>query len=218
MKAQNLTDVSITRQEYFSTLVYSTDIGDENQNVNEELLRLIYAEKDRDMEGLERSNFRSLGSWHSHNHLHRNPGFAPVVSLVQILSQHIAVNLGYAPTHELVIGTMWAIINPPGCYNRAHIHPESLWSGVYYVQAPENSGDIEFTDPRTQHLVHQAKFKLNQRRPRECWTKVTYTPKAGKMLLFPAWLYHAVNPNLSREEGVDGDRVIISFNLLQRRR
>jgi uncharacterized protein (TIGR02466 family) len=29
---------------------------------------------------------------------------------------------------------MWANINPPGGYNRAHTHPNSLWSGVYYVK------------------------------------------------------------------------------------
>ena len=42
------------------------------------------------------------------------------------------------------------------------------------------------------------------------WTyqKVTYEPTPGRLLLFPAWLPHGVEPNLS-----DADRVVISFNI-----
>ena len=43
-------------------------------------------------------------------------------------------------------------------------------------------------------------------------------PTAGKLLIFPAWLYHAVHPNLSAEPAPASDRVIISFNLSHRRR
>ena len=53
---------------------------------------------------------------------------------------------------------MWSIINVPGSFNRSHIHPDCLWSGVYYVQAPEGAGQIEFTEPRTQNMVRTAKL------------------------------------------------------------
>ena len=43
---------------------------------------------------------------------------------------------------------MWANINPPGGMNRAHQHPNSLWSGVYYIKAPKNSGHLKIDDPR----------------------------------------------------------------------
>ena len=35
---------------------------------------------------------------------------------------------------NLFLGNMWANVNPPGGYNRAHIHPNCTWSGVYYVK------------------------------------------------------------------------------------
>ena len=49
--------------------------------------------------------------------------------------------------------------------------------------------------------------------------KVSFSPVAGRMLLFPSWLYHSVEPN--RATPVDGceqggDRVILSFNLSQK--
>jgi len=50
---------------------------------------------------------------------------------------------------EPVLGNMWANINPPGGMNRAHQHPNSLWSGVYYVKAPQNSGQLKIEDPRS---------------------------------------------------------------------
>ena len=99
----------------------------------------------------------------------------------------------------------------------SHIHPDCLWSGVYYVKTPANCGVIEFTDPRTPNLMRKGVFDPKKKRLRECWSSVKYNPVAGKMLVFPAWLYHAVMPNMSTADGTDVDRVIISFNLSQRR-
>ncbi|HEX9583560.1 MAG TPA: hypothetical protein VGB36_03550 [Gammaproteobacteria bacterium] len=36
--------------------------------------------------------------------------------------------------------------------------------------------------------------------------------------MFPAWVGHAVQPNLASETGPKGDRISVSFNLYQRRR
>ena len=55
---------------------------------------------------------------------------------------------------------MWANINPPGGYNRPHIHPNSHFSGVYYIKATKDSGDIVFNDPRsTSHMAMPARKK-----------------------------------------------------------
>jgi len=209
---------NISRQDYFPTMVFSALAGTDAAQINAHLLDVIYAARKADAKGIERSNFSALGSWHSHNFLHRDVGFAPIVDLVTRLSRHMADDLGYAASHELRIGTMWAIINPPGAFNRAHIHPDCLWSGVYYVQAPEQCGQIEFIDPRTEHLMRATAFEPGAKRPKRCWTKVNVRPVAGKLLIFPAWLYHAVHPNLSTDPTPSSDRVIISFNLSQRRR
>lgn len=42
-----------------------------------------------------------------------------------------------------------------------------------------------------------------------------YEPVAGRLILFPAWLGHEVQPNLSKLKGKAGDRISISFNYLQ---
>ena len=54
---------------------------------------------------------------------------------------------------------MWSNINPPGGMNRAHQHPNSLWSGVYYIKAPKNSGHLKIDDPRSSAAMVRPKQK-----------------------------------------------------------
>ena len=36
-------------------------------------------------------------------------------------------------TQKSVLGNMWANVNYPGGYNRPHLHPNALFSGVYWI-------------------------------------------------------------------------------------
>jgi len=204
------------RTNYFPTMVFQIEV--ENQEVlNAGLKKSIYEERERDNVGINRSNIPGLGGWHSHNNLHKMPEYADLVGHINKATRKISKDLGYASDQRMSIGTMWSIINPPGAANRTHVHPGCLWSGAYYVQSPENSGQFEMTDPRVQVLMNQASFLPKTKRKRDCWTKVKFTPSQGKMLIFPAWLYHGVDPNLSTLTGADGDRIVIAFNLNQQK-
>lgn len=206
----------LRRDDYFPTLLYSIKLHDA-ESMNKEILKAIYEERDRDSKGIERSNFRSLGGWHSHNNLHKEAKFKRLTDRAHKMLGGIHENLGYDTNTRLQVTTMWSIINPPGSSNRAHIHPGALWSGVYYVQAPEEAGQIDFTDPRTQQIMSSPQYIPNKRRKTECWSKVRVKPVAGKMLFFPSWLYHAVAPNLAQGDGPESERIIISFNINQKR-
>ena len=215
--AARLSENALKVQPYFPTLIFSLEVPD-SELLNADLIEAIYAERERDEAGVPKSNFPELGSWHSHVNMHRDVIFAELVQCVDAASDLMCRELGYHRSYRLSIGTMWSIINPPGGVNRAHIHPGCIWSGVYYVQAPANSGRIEFIDPRTQNLMNPVRYIPDTRRPRICWTKVRYKPVAGRMLIFPSWLYHSVAPNRSRAEGKAADRIIVSFNLSQKKR
>jgi len=108
----------------------------------------------------------------------------------------------------------WANINRLGDYHDAHNHPHAYLSGTYYVRVPEpggeigtrkdlRSGCITFYDPRG--AVNMAAIKHDP------YIEAEYTlrPTAGTILLWPAFLYHFVHPNLSAEP-----RVSISFNVV----
>lgn len=202
------------RELYFPTAIYVTELENADA-LNAGLLRTIRAEREADQDGIQRSNVKQLGGWHSQNDLHKKDAYSDITAKIQAAADNVASDCGYDPKKKMKIGTMWSIINVPGSFNRSHIHPDCLWSGVYYVQAPEGAGQIEFTEPRTQNMMRTARHKPGEKRPRHCWTKVRYTPTPGKMIIFPAWLYHSVDPNLSEADGEDAERIIISFNINQ---
>jgi uncharacterized protein (TIGR02466 family) len=202
------------KRSYFPTTIFQIDLPDPRA-LNDKLLENIYAEQERDLKGINRSNFSELGGWHSHNDLHKSPNYSDLVGLINASTARLAEDQGYAKSHVIRIGTMWSIINPPGSSNRAHVHPGCLWSGVYYIQAPEGAGNIEFFEPRTAHLMNQPKYEPKSKRAKENWTKVRFVPTPGRMIIFPSWLYHGVDPNISKEQGRKAHRIIISFNLNQ---
>lgn len=213
IKSENGED-ELRRDDYFPTLVYSTKLHDA-EAMNREILAAIYDERNKDSKGIERSNYRSLGGWHSHNNLHKDAKFSKLTNRIHKVLGGVNSNLGYDQARHLRVSTMWSITNPPLSSNRAHIHPGALWSGVYYVQAPEGSGAIEFTDPRVVTIMNGASYIPNKKRKTECWTKVKVKPVAGKLLFFPSWLYHSVEPNLAEGDGDEAERIIISFNVSQ---
>ena len=96
-------------------------------------------------------------------------------------------------------GGCWANVLRDGGYNRIHNHPGAVWSGCYYVAVgkaapePAHNGWIEFQDPRPGNL-HGGKERIN--------------PEPGKLLIFPGWLNHFVNPFRG-----EGERISIAFNL-----
>ena len=47
--------------------------------------------------------------------------------------------------------------------------------------------------------------------PPQLWGEVHYKPKAGTVVMFPAWLWHEVRPNESNDT-----RISVSFNFIQR--
>ncbi len=214
--AMALDSERFVRHIYFPTMVYQYDVQS-CEPLNDTLLEITYAERETGV-AKNKSNTAELGSWHSATNLHKNSAYNPILNEIDAALSRISAELNYAKDQALKVTSMWSIINPPGNGNRAHVHPNSLWSGVYYVQAPENAGKIEFIDPRTVIIMNQPKYETKRKRPRETWTKVNFKPIPGRMIIFPAWLYHGVDTNMSKEKGRAGDRVIISFNINQVKR
>ncbi|MEM7241710.1 MAG: TIGR02466 family protein [Pseudomonadota bacterium] len=210
--------IEMREYQYFPTQVFSHQLPDDQaKSMNTALTQAIYAEREADLEGTKRSNFKELGGWHSQNNLHKKDQYKPVTDLIAECCVAVSQSNHYKEDRKLTIGTMWSIINPPGSFNRAHIHPGSLWSGVYYVQAPENAGKIEFIDPRAAASMLNPVYSTKPKRPKKTLSRIKFIPTAGRILIFPSWLYHAVEPNLTEAKGDAANRIIISFNLNQTR-
>lgn len=202
------------REAYFPTFVFYRDLPDV-MDFNESLKKNIHAWKRKDKTGIVRSNMAALGSWHSGLDMNLREEYRDFVELIDLTMQQVYENQAYDPAYIPVCDNMWANINPRHGYNRTHTHPNALWSGVYYVQAPEDSGRIYLTDPRVQATMVTAHLSESATDMRDTWKEVFFEPVAGRLLIFPAWLSHEVQPNLSRLKGRAGDRISIAFNYIQ---
>jgi uncharacterized protein (TIGR02466 family) len=191
------------REDWFPTSIWYFDVED-HAALDARLLELVARERERDPEGLgERS---CMLGWHSAEDLHRRPAWAPFVELVRTNVEEVARFLRWdrarvAP--EIV--DCWAIVNPRYAANMLHSHPHAVLSGVYWVQAGQKSGDLYFHDPRTAPALVTP--PLEAYGP-FTWRRAIYRPRPGRMLVFPGWLRHGVEPNLE-----DGERVCLSFNV-----
>jgi uncharacterized protein (TIGR02466 family) len=207
---------ALVREMYFPTPIFYSDIPDAFA-LNEAIRPHIYAWRDHDPAGIVRSNVKRLGSWHSTDDMNRRPEYEALANSILAAGSIVFEQFGYDPAFAVAFDNMWANINPRYGLNRSHIHPNVLWSGVYYVQAPADCGRILFTDPRAQAAILTPRYAPGPRKP-EVWSEVYFEAVAGRLILFPAWLVHEVEPNMAEAEGPAGDRISISFNLVQRSR
>jgi uncharacterized protein (TIGR02466 family) len=137
--------------------------------------------------------------------LHQRPEFAELMSIVNT-GVKSAIDFMEVEHVGFEITGCWANICPNGAINSSHNHPNNFLSGVYYVDIPKGSGEIEFSDPRPQMGAIMPRVK---KRTRFNANKISLAPKPGQLVIFPAWLVHAVGPNQALE-----DRISISFNAM----
>lgn len=191
------------RDDWFPTSVWRFDLANA-EAVNARLQQFIRQERARDERGMHGRS--SMLGWHSADNLHLRPELRDFVELigrnVSEVAEFFRWDLRRAGVAML---NCWAIINGKFAHNAVHNHPGSVLSGVYYVQAPKNCGNLYFRDPRPAAVMLVPDVLEHTR-----WTsnRVNYEPLAGRMMLFPGWLDHGVEPNLSDEE-----RVCLSFNI-----
>ena len=195
------------RELLWPTPIYTKELPN-YKYLNKHLFKHIKAWSKTD-KSMEKTN--AGGGWHSPTNMGDKKEYKPLLKELFIMAQELFKDYGLEP--ECALGNMWANINYPGSYNKTHIHPNSTWSGAYYVQVPKDSGNIWVEDPRAgpQHLMPRRTNNL----PRALWRVVKYPPIAGQCIMFPAWLPHGVESNDTKEKGEKGWRISISFNFIQ---
>ena len=188
----------------FSSPVFHYNL-DNHKELNKELENYILSLKNQNKEGQKKSN---IGGWHSpffdieNNNVAKK--FANIME--KFYKDVIMSDMGWKYENQKVnIEAMWSIINKKGSSNIRHMHPNSYLSAAYYVKAPKNSGNISFFDPKEQKNFSYPPIKKNT----DLSAEIAHVkPEEGNLLLFPAYLYHAVGENFSNE-----DRIVISFNI-----
>ncbi len=187
---------------FFSTPIWASKIPD-YEKINEEMLSYIINLRKNDPDGVSKSNFKG---WHSKDFYTKDEQPKNFIEAIKN-NINIAINdMGWDLNKQSAkIKSLWAIINEKDAWNQKHHHSNSDLSAAYYVSAHEKCGDIVFYDPRPapvhNHPISKSANNLNA-------TVNSIKPEPGMLVLFPSYLEHSVNPNLSNKK-----RIVISFNI-----
>ena len=107
---------------------------------------------------------------------------------------------------EILCKDVWINVSNEGEQQETHIHPKSHLSVVYYVSAPDNSGDLIFYSPT--HNVNM--FPIRYSKESEAGMQIiSYKPKESLLMIFGSNLQHRVSRNLSKSK-----RVSIAMNFV----
>ena len=195
-------------QLWFPTAVYTETLPNAPE-LNKDLIKHIkqWHKKDK---GIQKTN---RGGWHSTVDMHKKKEYAPLIKELLCMATGIVREEGY--TQPLTLGNMWANINYPGCFNKDHLHPNAIWSGVYYIKTPKNCGRLHLEDPRSGANMILPKQLSVAKIPQRLWKSVNYEPMEGRLMMFPAYLNHCVAVNESKLKGEKGWRISVSFNFIQ---
>jgi uncharacterized protein (TIGR02466 family) len=202
----------------FATPLVMFDVPDAAALNNE--LRAVIEHREQGHASTRKSN---VGGWQSSLDMDRwgGPPAIKLLAYARSVANRLTTDTegktgnGPYPGHFAVtwLGSMWANINRDGHRNEFHSHPGAFWSGVYYVDdggiGADSSlgGELEFMDPRGPLPVMNAPH-LRIAGGLTAGATEKLQPKAGRMVIFPAWLVHQVRPYHGTAE-----RISIAFNL-----
>jgi uncharacterized protein (TIGR02466 family) len=183
----------------FPTFVWKGDLArQESEPLNRDIVNAL-AGLGAPLEGL-----RPGENWQSDHGLHERAAFRPLLEWVEAAA---ASALSYLRIERpLMVTGCWANVNAPGTGHRLHSHRNNYLSGAYYVQVQEGADSINFFDPKPQAgVIRPAATGPTAENTEVAMVRV----KTGSLLLFPAWLQHAVDVNRSNRA-----RISLSFNLM----
>jgi uncharacterized protein (TIGR02466 family) len=159
------------------------------------------------LEGLRRDlpTLKPGDGWQSEQTLHQRNELQELVSCVSNAAKSIRRFLRIGEEAFEITGC-WATVLAKGAAHKVHSHPNNFLSGVYYVRINPGADTINFHDPRSQaRVIRPPVVALTAENTDQVVVSVTN----GTLLLFPSYLEHSVDANMSAEE-----RISISFNIM----
>ena len=116
--------------------------------------------------------------------------------------------LGFEPFKYYFSDSWFVIVNPSG-KSKMHLHSNSLYSGIVYLNVSDDGGKIKFYSTETNSTKNTVKYifknKENNLLNSESWS---ISPSSGDILIFPSYLLHEVTKNES-----NNNRYSFAFNI-----
>lgn len=173
-----------SHHQIFNTPLWGWKLGDEKHHVSD------YIDYIHELSTSEYSQQKSnFGGWQSRDNLNEDGIFREFTKTL--------TKLANGCVSKATVSEMWANINNYKDYNGQHRH-DGVLAGVFYCSVPKNSGRLILVDPRNLGVRdrHRNNYPIN--------------PEPLTLIIFPSWLDHFVEPNMSNEP-----RISLSFNIDQ---
>jgi uncharacterized protein (TIGR02466 family) len=184
----------------FVTTLYEAELGDEALLADlAHSIRTLASDDEAGRRWSREHGYAGYTSYASLNDLpRRDPALAELARSLTRHAAQFAQDCAFDLARKPKLDSLWVNLLKSGGHHSGHIHPHSIISGTFYVEAPARSGAIRFEDPR---------LPLMMAAPPRADQFVMVQPRAGLLLMWESWLRHEVLPGTGR-----GERLSISFN------
>lgn len=108
---------------------------------------------------------------------------------------------------NLYITSMWVNAQYQRQNHVAHTHPNSLFSGIWYLDTPPGSQCFTMYDPRPASAVISPRTKNLQ-------GNISVPARAGTILIWPSWVMHGTQ-SITPDE-LERPRISLAFNVMLR--
>ena len=114
----------------------------------------------------------------------------------------------YKPKNDILlyITQSWINITEEKEHHHTHTHPNSLLSGIFYLQADSNNDNVSFSDPKKYH--NHSCFSVEPRQHDNYTASSFMLPiETSDLILFQSSIPHNVEPKFGKNT-----RISLSFN------
>lgn len=176
------------------------DVIDPSTDIEREAIARCIKDLTKSVKSEKVSN---LGGWQSPSY-HRGD----IVQFESILDkiQHKINLIGQQFKINLSISSYWINVNYKGNSNIHHTHPNSVFSGVVYLDASVDQGSLRIIYP-SKDVIQYGLSTLQLNSLSDLYNDVIIDPKTNKIIIFPSYVPHSVNDNVT-----DRPRVSLAFN------
>ena len=124
--------------------------------------------------------------------------FAP---LLQEITKNVNIfaKMHGAKNVEYKIESAWLNINDEHSFQEFHSHTGCIFSCVYWLAAPEGSGDLVFEDPKEPDMIPVK--NIAEYNPLS-FARINYKAEENALLIFRSYLRHMVAPCTNKTERV----------------
>jgi len=191
----------------FPIKIYKTSYGDVTDlyNTLSPILETTFQRTIENNQGSMRNN--GLCSYNAERNLHKLPELKTIVDFV---SEHVAKfwkELGYEGVPY--IHEQWANRYVNGSFIDIHNHAPIPLTASFYLKKEPAAGNLIFENPLEALLKHQPYAKIKERDYYHTLFDHGVEVSEGDLIIFPGWLRHRTEPNLSGSA-----RIIVGSNIM----